>query len=615
MEGEAPAAFPSPPESARLAAMPIRRLSEDMVNRIAAGEVVERPASVVKELVENALDAGASRIEVVTAAGGVALVRVTDDGSGIAREELALAVERHCTSKLDNGLDAIASLGFRGEALAAIGAAARLTVASRRHDADDAWEVSVAGGNATPLKPAALARGTQVAVRDLFFATPARLKFLKSERAEANAITDVVRRLALAHPQVRFTLAGSDRSEIDYPAAPGDDGLAARIAAVLGPDFRENALAIDATREGVRLTGYAGLPTFGRGNSLAQYFFVNGRPVRDRQLLGALRAAYADVMKRERYPVAVLNIALDPALVDVNVHPTKAEVRFRDSGLVRGLIIGSLREALGQTELRSSSEAAGATISAFRPASGFTRPQRPTTWRPPAAAGNAALASGFAESPQAAFAVVTPSAEAHVAEADPALVSRPLGAARAQIHETYVVAQTEDGLVIVDQHAAHERLVYERIKQALATNGVPSQILLIPEVVDLPEEDADRLVERAAELAELGLAVDRFGAGAVIVRETPAMLGTVDAPALIRDLADEIAEWERTAGLKEKLDRVASTMACHGSVRAGRRLKPAEMDALLREMEATPNSGTCNHGRPTFIELKLADIEKLFGRR
>ncbi len=600
--------------------MPIRRLSEDMVNRIAAGEVVERPASVVKELVENALDAGARRIEVVTAAGGAALVRVSDDGRGIGRDELTLAVERHCTSKLDTesangGLDRIASLGFRGEALAAIGAAARLWLASRAEGADAAWEVSVDGGGASAPRPAALARGTEVEVRDLFFTTPARLKFLKSERAEASAITDVVKRLALAHPAVRFTLAGSDRSQTDFPAATGAEALAERIAQVLGADFRDNALSIDASREGVRLTGYAGLPTFSRGNGLMQYFFVNGRPVRDRQLLGALRAAYADVMKRERHPVAVLDIAIDPGQVDVNVHPTKAEVRFRDSGLVRGLIIGSLREALGRTELRSSSEAAGATIAAFRPGAGFTRPQRSVAWRPTPVAGNAALAAGFAEAAQAAFAVVQPSAEAHVGEADPALIARPLGAARAQIHETYVVAQTEDGLVIVDQHAAHERLVYERIKAALATHGVASQILLIPEVVDLAVEDVDRLAERAPELAELGLAIDRFGAGALIVRETPAMLGNVDAAALVRDLADEIAEWERTASLKDKLDRVASTMACHGSVRAGRRLKPAEMDALLREMESTPNSGTCNHGRPTFIELKLADIERLFGRR
>ena len=594
--------------------MPIRRLSEDMVNRIAAGEVVERPASVVKELTENAIDAGARRIEVVTAAGGVALIRVTDDGGGIARDELALAVERHCTSKLDGGLGDIRSLGFRGEALAAIGAAARLRVASRRGGADEAWEITVEGGDISPARPAALAKGTQVEVRDLFFATPARLKFLKSERAEAGAITDVVRRLALAHPEVHFTLAGSDRSQTDYPAATGEDGLAVRIAAVLGTDFRANALAIDAMREGVRLTGYAGLPTFSRGNGLAQYLFVNGRPVRDRQLLGALRAAYADVMKRDRHPVAVLNIALDPALVDVNVHPTKAEVRFRDSGLVRGLVIGALREALGQSKLSTSSETAGATVSAFRPA-GF-RTQRPgsSSWRPALAAGNAALATGFAEVEQAAFAV-QPSAEAFVAEPDAAALTRPLGAARAQIHETYIVAQTEDGLVIVDQHAAHERLVYERMKKALAEHGVASQILLLPEVVDLPAEDVDRLAERAEELAELGLVIDRFGAGAVIVRETPAMLGTVDAQGLIRDLADEIAEWERAALLKDKLDRVASTMACHGSVRAGRRLKGAEMDALLREMEATPNSGTCNHGRPTFIALKLADIERLFGRR
>ena len=598
--------------------MPIRRLTEDMVNRIAAGEVVERPASVVKELVENAIDAGATRIEVLTAAGGVALTRVSDDGTGMGAEDLALAVERHCTSKLEGGLDDIRSLGFRGEALAAIGAAARLSVASRRRDASDAFEIAVEGGRASPIRPTALGGGTRVEVRDLFFATPARLKFLKSERAESSAINDVVRRLALAHPEIRFALNGEDRTPSDYPAASGDNARLTRIGQVIGDDFARNAVAIDAVREGVRLEGFAGLPTFSRGNGLAQYFFVNGRPVKDKQLLGALRAAYADVMKRERHPVAALFLTLDPGQVDVNVHPTKAEVRFRDPGLVRGLIIGAIREALGIGGRRGSTSGAEATIAAFR--SGVPRPQRPVpfnwrndgNWR---ADGNAALAGGFGEPAQAAFTGVEPSAEANVAPADPAAVARPLGAARAQIHETYIVAQTGDGLVIVDQHAAHERLVYERLKRSLTTNGVTRQILLIPDIVEHAPDDAERIAERAEELAEVGLVIDRFGPGAIAVRETPAMLGLVDAGGLVRDLADEIAEWERTATVRERLDRVASTMACHGSVRAGRLLKPAEMDALLREMEATPNSNVCNHGRPTYIELKLADIERLFGRR
>jgi len=598
--------------------MPIRRLSEDMVNRIAAGEVVERPASVVKELVENAIDAGATRIEVVTAAGGVALTRVVDDGGGMSADDLALAVERHCTSKLDGGLDDIRSLGFRGEALAAIGAAARLTIVSRRQGAACGFEITVDGGAASAVRPAALSGGTRVEVRDLFFATPARLKFLKSERAESAAISDVVKRLALAHPEIRFDVAGEDRVATDYPAATGEEARLTRIGQVIGGDFARNAVAIDATREGVRLAGYTSLPTFSRGNGLAQYFFVNGRPVRDKQLLGALRAAYADVMKRERHPVAALYLTLDAGQVDVNVHPTKAEVRFRDPGLVRGIIVGAIREALGIGGRRATTSGAEATIAAFRPA--FVRPQRPVPfnwkndggWR---ADGNAALAGGFAEPLQAAFEAVMPSADANVAPPDPALVARPLGAARAQIHETYIVAQTEDGLVIVDQHAAHERLVYERLKRSLAERGVATQMLLIPEIVELSPDDAERIAERAVELAEVGLAVERFGPGAIAVRETPAMLGVIDAGGLVRDLADEIAEWERTATVRERLDRVASTMACHGSVRAGRLLKPAEMDALLREMEATPNSNVCNHGRPTYIELKLADIERLFGRR
>ncbi|MCB1494557.1 MAG: DNA mismatch repair endonuclease MutL [Bauldia sp.] len=596
--------------------MPIRRLSEDMVNRIAAGEVVERPASVVKELVENAIDAGATRIEVVTAGGGGALIRVSDDGGGMAPDQLALAVERHCTSKLDNGLDDIRSLGFRGEALAAIGAAARLSVASRARGADDAFEVTVEGGRVSAAKPAALSAGTRIEVRDLFFATPARLKFLKSERAESAAITDVVKRQAMAHPDIRFSVTGSDRSGIDYPVATGADAQLTRLTQIMGADFRANAVPISAEREGVMLTGFAGLPTYTRANSLAQFIFVNGRPVRDKLLLGALRGAYADLMKRDRYPVAALFIALDPSQVDVNVHPAKADVRFRDSGLVRGLIVGAIRQAFAAGGLRSSSTAATAAIAAFRPLDRAAAYRAPS-WTPPrVSSGNAALATGFAEESQAVFdGADQPSADIPQAGPEPLDVARPLGAARAQIHENYIVAQTTDGLVIVDQHAAHERLVYERLKHGLDDNGIPSQILLIPEVVDLAPEDVDRIVDRAAELAELGLVVERFGPGAIAVRETPSMLGAVDAGALVRDLAAEIAEWDRVVGLRDRLDRIAATMACYGSVRSGRRLKAEEMDALLREMEATPNASECNHGRPTYIELKLTDIERLFGRR
>jgi DNA mismatch repair protein MutL len=592
--------------------MTIRRLSQETVNLIAAGEVVERPASVVKELVENAIDSGARRIEIVTAGGGAALIRVADDGAGIGRDDLPLAVERHCTSKLDGGLDDIRSLGFRGEALAAIGAAARLVVASRRRGADGAWSIAVEGGRVGPVAPAALSEGTRVEVRDLFFATPARLKFLKSERAEAAAITDVVRRLAMAHPRIRFALAGSDRSQLELPVASGEQARLGRITAVLGGDFRANAVPIDAAREGVRLTGFAGLPTYHRANSLGQFFFVNGRPVRDKLLLGALRAGYLDLMRRDRHPVAVLFVEIDPSEVDVNVHPTKAEVRFRDAGLVRGLIVGALREALAAGGPRTASTRTEAAIAAFRP---LHEPPRPAVaaWRP-LTAGNAALAPGFAEEGQAAFEVGPPSAEVP-ALSGAAARSRPLGAAMAQLHDAYIVAETADGLVIVDQHAAHERIVYERLKRGIEAQGVARQILLIPEVVELAEDDAARLAERAPELAQLGLVVEPFGPGAVAVRETPAVLGAIDAAALVRDLAEELAEWERSDTLRDRLDRVASTMACHGSVRAGRRLRREEMDALLREIETTPNASQCNHGRPTFIALGLADIERLFGRR
>lgn len=598
--------------------MTIRLLPDHLVNRIAAGEVVERPASVVKELVENALDAGATRVDIATGGGGKSLIRVADDGCGITRADLPHAVARHCTSKLpSDDLSAIATLGFRGEALASIGSVARLSILSRHASEEHAWLIEVEGGRISDPVPASHPAGTQIEVRDLFFATPARLKFLRSDRAEAGAITEVVRRLALAHPHVRFTLSGPDRLPIDYQAHRSEAALGRRTADVLGQAFLENAMVIQAGREAVGLSGYAGLPTFNRANALQQFMFVNGRPLRDPLLTGALRAAFADVLARDRFPVAVLFIQLSGSEVDVNVHPAKLEVRFRDPGLVRGLVIGAIKDALAKEGFRSASTGGGATLAAFRPGPrGPAPPER-------AAPGWAGWASpgaplGFAEGEQPGLAVLDrPSADARAAAqgSDAATLSKPLGAARAQIHETYIVAQTEDGLVIVDQHAAHERIVYERLKAGLAGRRVPRQILLIPEVVDLPADDVSRLLARADELAEIGLIVEAFGPGAVAVTETPALLGEVDAAALLHDIADDLAEWHASTRLRERLDHVAATMACHGSVRAGRRLRPEEMDALLREMEATPHSGQCNHGRPTYVELKLADVERLFGRR
>ncbi|MBB2697763.1 UNVERIFIED_ORG: DNA mismatch repair protein MutL [Rhizobium esperanzae] len=605
--------------------MAIRQLSETLINQIAAGEVIERPASAAKELIENALDAGATRIEIATAGGGKALLRVSDNGSGMEAADLELAVRRHCTSKISETLEDIRTLGFRGEALPSIGSVARLNIASRRRDSAGGHEIAVAGGKIVHIRPAAANPGTIVEVRDLFFATPARLKFLKSEKAEAGAITEIVKRMAIAFPAVRFVLSGSDRTTLEFPAT-GDDHLA-RMAQVLGKEFRDNAIALDAVREDISLTGFAGVPTFNRGNSAHQYAFVNGRPVQDKLILSAIRGAYAEAIPSGRYPVAVLSITLDPALVDVNVHPAKSDVRFRDPGLVRGLIVGAIREALARDGRRAATTGASDMLRAFRP--GFQphaqRPQAPwsaetSPFRPyqPAA--------GFTERPQASFdglsmptARAEPQPSPQPAAPEPAASAEttgryPLGAARAQIHANYIVSQTEDGLVIVDQHAAHERLVFEAMRKALHSKRLASQVLLIPEIIDLPEEDCDRLMQHAAELSELGLAIERFGPGAIAVRETPAMLGEVDAHGLIRQLADEIAEWDTASGLSAKLEYVAATMACHGSVRSGRRLRPEEMNALLREMEVTPGSGQCNHGRPTYIELKLSDIERLFGR-
>jgi DNA mismatch repair protein MutL len=612
--------------------MPVRQLSEAIVNRIAAGEVVERPASVVKELVENALDAGARRVDIVTDGGGRRLIRVTDDGEGMTRTDLALAVERHATSKLaDDDLVAIRTLGFRGEALPSVGAVARLSIITRHASEPHAWSLEVDGGVKSGVKPGALGQGTRVEVRDLFYATPARLKFLKLDRSEAEAAREVVRRLAMSRPDVAFTLAGEDRSPLNLPATlPGAAGRLARLGDVLGADFRANAVELSAEREGVAIEGFAALPTLTRANSLGQYLFVNDRPVRDKLLIGAIRAAYADYLPRDRHPLVALFVVLPAGEVDVNVHPAKAEVRFRNAGLVRALIAHALKTALSRHATRAATTGGAATIAAFRTSS--LPASRGEAWRRSAMRLRdpvrpfAPLRGGFTEATQSAFDTGAPAAdlrtELDVAPVDQAareaaaeLLDHPLGAARAQIHETYIVAQTRDGLVIVDQHAAHERIVYERLKAAIDKTGVARQILLIPEIVELDEADVERLVEHADELSRYGLLIEPFGPGAVALRETPSLLGEIDGAALVRDLAEHIGEWNEALPLERRLMQVASSMACHGSVRAGRRLKPEEMNALLRDMEATPNSGQCNHGRPTYVALKLADIERLFGRR
>ncbi len=612
--------------------MPIRRLPPETVNRIAAGEVVERPASALKEIVENALDAGARRVDIQADQGGLSRILVADDGCGLGPDELALAVERHATSKLAPDGDGvydllnIFTLGFRGEALPSIGSVARLAI-SARTAGGEGFQIQVDGGAVGEVGPAPFPgpHGARVEVRDLFYATPARLKFMKSERAEALAITEEVKRQAMAHEAVAFSLELDGRRVLRLAAeAEGMAGRLARLGAVLGREFEDNALLIDQVREGVRLTGYAGLPTYSRGNAQHQYLFVNGRPVRDRLITGALRAAYADFLARDRHPVAALYVELPPEEVDVNVHPAKAEVRFRDPGLVRGLIIGALRHALAGAGHRASTTVAGAALGSFRPQ---------TYSAPPPAAGWSG--SGQWRTPDFAYprasAGVLPGLEERSARVEPEMerplpgpaeapapfdpVDYPLGAARAQLHETYVIAQTRDGLVIVDQHAAHERLVYERMKVEMAAGGVARQALLLPEVVELDPAEAERVAARADELAALGLVLEPFGVGAVLVRETPALLGDTDVAGLVRDIADDLAEAGQALALSERLAEVCGTMACHGSVRAGRRLTGAEMNALLRQMEATPHSGQCNHGRPTYVELKLADVERLFGRR
>ncbi|MGF1444915.1 MAG: DNA mismatch repair endonuclease MutL [Pikeienuella sp.] len=634
----------SPPH---ISPRPIRRLPEAIANRIAAGEVIERPASAVKELVENALDAGARRIEIEIAGGGASLIRVCDDGHGIAADELGLALERHATSKIDaNSLFAITSFGFRGEALPSIASVARIGLVSST--GGQAWEIRAEAGRLSPPRPAARPRGTTVEIRDLFFATPARLKFLKTTRAETQAVSETVKRLAMAAPGVGFRLSEvSDAPRVLFRVAPetGDAaaGRLARADRVIGQGFREACVEVAAARDDLSLTGHAGLPTAARGTAAAQHLFVNGRPVRDKLLSGALRAAYADLLPRDRHPAAVLFLDCPVEAVDVNVHPAKSEVRFRAPGAVRGLLVAALSHALAGAGHRADPIRSRAALGAFTPST--AKPN----W------GGRRHGSGAAEAARAGLLAQAPLPSTGMAEAaapfqaqqdacggpgeaaqtaimsDPAGLTQPvnlaeptsapqrpvppLGHARAQLHGTYILAETADGLVLVDAHAAHERLVYERLKAVRDGAPLQSQALLIPAVVELGAEGAERVRAAAPDLARFGLEIEPFGAGSVCVRAMPALLGQAAPEPLLRDLADELAESGTTGGLAARLDRVLATIACHGSVRAGRRLTVAEMDALLRAMEAEPKSASCNHGRPTSVHLPLAEIARLFERK
>ncbi|MBV1701556.1 MAG: DNA mismatch repair endonuclease MutL [Hyphomicrobiales bacterium] len=586
----------------------VRRLDAILIDRIAAGEVVERPASALKELVENAIDAGASRIDIVLEAGGKKLIRIVDDGVGMDAADLGLAVERHATSKLPDGdLSTIRTLGFRGEALPSIGSVARLEIQSRPQDAAQGHRICVDCGVKGGVAPIGMAYGTRIEVSDLFATIPARLKFLKSDRAEAQAGAEMVRRLAMAHPEIRFSLHGDGFTGFDYLAVPpGSNGLV-RLGQVLGSDFTQNALAIEAVREGFHLSGFCGLPTMHRANAQHQYLYVNGRPVRDKLLQGAVRAAYMDYLPASRHPVMVLFLNCDPQFVDVNVHPAKTEVRFVDAGLVRGLMIGALKNALAGAMHRATTTGGTAALQVL---SERARPSHiDWDWRAsPNAPFQSPTLSGMSEP------MARPFRMDEAARAPTEAQDAPLGAARAQVHNTYILAQTAQGLVIVDQHAAHERLVYEKLKRGRASEGIARQGLLIPHVIELEPRDCALLVEAGELLASFGLVLEGFGEGAICVREIPALLKG-DIGELIRDLVDILAEHGAASPLEKRLDHVLATLACHHSVRAGRRLLPEEMNALLREMEATPGSGQCNHGRPTYIELKLSDLEKLFGRR
>ncbi len=593
--------------------MPIRRLDPLVIDRIAAGEVIERPAAAIKELVENALDAGANTIEVAIEAGGRRLIRVVDDGRGMDAADLALSVERHATSKIPDGdLTAILTFGFRGEALPSIASVSRLEIRTRAAGAPTGLKLVVEDGIKSVIEPSAAPLGARVEARDLFAATPARLKFLKSDRSEAAAAADAVRRLAMAAPHARFSFTTDIGSPFDWPAAgEGEAGFAERLRQALGDDFASNSIGLDARRDGVRLTGRVGLPTFSRPNASQQFLFVNGRAVRDKTLAGALRAAYLDFLPPDRHAVAVLFLECDPREVDVNVHPAKAEVRFRDAGAVRGLVVGTVKQRLNEALHRATTTGGTATILAMRPPQPYRGASYSARWDWRASP----AAPRLAEPAQASFAELAPSAPVQTAPADERDLAAPLGAARAQVHGNYIIAQTADGMVIVDQHAAHERIVYEKLKQDRDRGAIERQTLLTPMVVDLDPDAAALIDAHSHELAHLGLIVESFGPGAVMVREAPAAIASGDLAGLVRDLAADLAADDGAQSLARRLDRWLGTFACRHSVRAGRQLKPEEMNALLREMERTPGAGQCNHGRPTYVELKLADIERLFGRR
>ncbi|MGY8998531.1 MAG: DNA mismatch repair endonuclease MutL [Rhodospirillales bacterium] len=604
--------------------MTIRLLPSTTVNRIAAGEVVERPASAIKELVENSIDAGAKCIDVIIREGGRSLLSVSDDGKGMSPEEMSLAVERHATSKLpNNDLENIQTLGFRGEALPSIGSVSRMTITSRVSNTDNAWMIKIEGGDKSEPAPAALSQGTTIEVRDLFYATPARLKFLKTPKTENSYAMDAIKRLAMAYPNIAFTVGDGSRSMLKLSHSQGDflSARLDRLDAIMGNEFAFNALPIDAEREGLHLSGHIGLPTLNRGNAALQFLFVNNRPVKDKLLFGAVRGAYRDFLAHDRHPLLALFIDIPTESIDVNVHPAKTEVRFRDAGLVRGLIVSALRHALAEAGHRASTTVSNQALGAMHPQHSPLPYQASFRSNQTSAIFPSVNQQGAARDFQAPMEHLTDLdmglSVRHVTDGDTEEISEdwPLGVARAQLHETYIVAQTKNGIVIVDQHAAHERLVYENMKKALAEDGIKRQGLLIPEVVEMAEGAADRITQRAEQLAELGLVIEAFGPGAIVVRETPAMLGEINIKGLINDLADDLAESDEALNLKEQLAHVSATMACHGSVRAGRRLNGDEMNALLRQMEITPHSGQCNHGRPTYVELKLADIEKLFGRR